>query len=74
MSTRLPVVTGDQLLRAVMRAGWTKIRTKGSHVRLAKGDRFTTIAVHPARTIPPGTLKSILEDVSITADELRDLL
>ncbi|MHB8178385.1 MAG: type II toxin-antitoxin system HicA family toxin [Vulcanimicrobiaceae bacterium] len=60
MSTRLPVVTGDQLLRAVMRAGWTKIRTKGSHVRLAKGDRFTTIAVHPARTI--------------TADELRDLL
>ncbi len=74
MSTRLPVVTGDQLLRAVIRAGWTKIRTKGSHVRLAKDDRFTTIAVHPARTIPPGTLKSILEDVGITADELRDLL
>ena len=74
MSTRLPVVTGDQLLRALNRAGWNKIRTKGSHVRLAKGDRVATVAVHTGRTIPPGTLKGILEDVGITPDELRNLL
>ena len=74
MGAKLPVVVGDQLLRALMRAGWSKIRTKGSHVRLAKGDRFTTVAVHAGRTIPPGTLKAILEDIGLTPDELRKLL
>lgn len=74
MGTKLPVVSGDQLLRALVRAGWVKVRTKGSHVRLAKDDRRTTIAFHAGRAIPLGTLKAILEDVGLTADELRKLL
>jgi len=74
MGTKLPVVNGDQLLRILIRAGWVKVRTKGSHVRLAKDDRHATVAVHAGRMIPPGTLKAILEDVGLTADELRRLL
>lgn len=74
MSGKLPVVTGDRLLRALKRAGWIELRAKGSHVRLTKGDRFTSIAVHAGKTIPPGTLKAILEDVGLTSDELRALL
>jgi predicted RNA binding protein YcfA (HicA-like mRNA interferase family) len=74
MSGKLPVVTGDRLLRALKRAGWIEVRSKGSHVRLTKDDRFTSVAVHAGKTIPAGTLKAILEDIGLTSDELRALL
>jgi predicted RNA binding protein YcfA (HicA-like mRNA interferase family) len=74
VSTKLPVVTGEQLLRALLRAKWNVVRTRGSHVRLVRDDRKTSVPVHAGRTIPPGTLKGILDDVGMTADELRVLL
>jgi predicted RNA binding protein YcfA (HicA-like mRNA interferase family) len=74
LSTKLPVVTADQLLRALRSAGWIEVRRRGSHARLERGDRRTSVAVHAGRTIPPGTLKAILDDVGMTAAELRELL
>jgi predicted RNA binding protein YcfA (HicA-like mRNA interferase family) len=55
-------------------AGWIEVRWRGSHVRLERGDRKTSVAVHAGRTIPAGTLKAILDDVGMTAAELRELL
>jgi len=74
VSTKLPVVTADQLLRALRSAGWIEVRRRGSHVRLERGDRKRSVAVHAGRTIPPGTSKAILDDVGMTAAELRELL
>lgn len=34
--TKLPVVSGEETVKALKRAGFTVVRQKGSHVRLEK--------------------------------------
>jgi len=73
--TRLPRITGSQLVRALRREGFEVVRVKGSHHFLRHGDgRATVVPVHAGETIGPGLLASILSDVGMTRDELIDLL
>jgi len=73
MSRRLPVVSGDRLLRVLLRTGWSVARQRGSHVRLKKGTRSVSVPVHRGRPLPTGTLASILDDAGLDADQLRKL-
>lgn len=74
MSPRLPVVSGQQLIRVLERAGWEVSRQKGSHVRLLHPERriFLTVPLH--RELKRGTLAGILADAGMDAEELRRLL
>jgi predicted RNA binding protein YcfA (HicA-like mRNA interferase family) len=73
--TRLPRITGSELVRALRREGFEVVRVKGSHHFLRHGDgRATVVPVHAGDTIGPGLLASILSDVGMTRDELIDLL
>jgi predicted RNA binding protein YcfA (HicA-like mRNA interferase family) len=74
MSEHIPVVSGDRLVRALRRAGWTVTRRRGSHVRLKRGLVSVSVPVHAGRSLPRGTLCAILADASLTPAELRDLL
>jgi len=64
---RLPVVSGNKLLKLLGRLGYTIVRQRGSHVRLKKtteaGDHNITIPIHDE--IAKGTLNDILSQVSI---------
>ena len=71
----LPAIPGDELIRALQAAGFRVIRTRGSHRRLKHPDgRATTVPVHAGRDVPKGTLRAVLRDVGLTADDLRQLL
>lgn len=73
--TRLPRITGQQVIAALRKAGFQVIRIKGSHHFLAHSDgRHTAVPVHQGETIGPGLLSQILRDVEITRDEFTDLL
>ena len=64
MSPKLPVVRGADLVRALERAGWTQLRTKGSHVRMERDGDHVSIPLHnPVRR---GTLAAILVDVGMS--------
>ncbi len=69
--SRLPRVTGKQLLAALRKAGFVLVRIKGSHhfVRHADG-RTTTVPVHTGDIIGPGLMRDILQDVEMTREEL----
>lgn len=73
---RAPRVTGDQLLRALVRAGFAVEYVRGSHHYLRRGGAAPTVTVpvHAGRTIPPGTLRSILRQADLAVDELRRYL
>ena len=75
MSSRLPVVTAEQLRRALVRAGWYEVRQTGSHLRLRHDEHpeDVTIAIH-AGDIPTGTLRSIIRQIGLTVEEFRELL
>jgi predicted RNA binding protein YcfA (HicA-like mRNA interferase family) len=76
MSPKLPVISGADLIRALGKFGYVAVRQKGSHVRLRHSTdpqrQPVTIPLHPV--IAFGTLRRILRDASITADELLSAL
>jgi len=63
-------------MKALIRAGFTEIRVRGSHHYLYHRDRdsIITIPVHSGVILAPKTLKSILAQASISIDALRELL
>jgi len=61
--TRLPRVTSQDVYRALIRAGFVEIVARGGHRHLRRpdGSGRVTIPYHAGKTIPPGTLRSVLE-------------
>lgn len=73
--SRLPRITGKQLLAALGKAGSKVIRVKGSHHFLRHEDgRASVIPVHTGETIGPGLLGKILRDCELTVEQLQNLL
>ncbi len=73
---RYPVVTGDETVRALERAGFVFNRRRGSHVILkdhARGKRVV-VPCHSGQTLPPGTLLGLLHQAGLTVDEFSALL
>jgi len=71
----VPSVRGEQVVRALERAGFKVARVAGSHHIMRHPDgRGTTVPVHPGRDVAKGTLRGILADASMTVDELQRLL
>jgi predicted RNA binding protein YcfA (HicA-like mRNA interferase family) len=74
VSQGLPVVSGQRLVKALERAGWTVARQRGSHVRLKHPDRQVSVTVPLHRELKRGTLSGILGDAGMDAAELRRIL
>ena len=73
---KLPVVSGERLVRALKRSGFIELRQKGSHVAMERRTPekvFRTI-VPMHRTLAKGTLSDILKQAGLTGDQLRELL
>ncbi|MHC1610300.1 MAG: type II toxin-antitoxin system HicA family toxin [Candidatus Methanospirareceae archaeon] len=77
---KLPVISGDKLIKLLTKLGYEIVRQKGSHVRLRKkteiGEHNITVPKH--REIAKGTLNDILSKVSlwnnISKEELIKML
>jgi predicted RNA binding protein YcfA (HicA-like mRNA interferase family) len=75
--SRVPEVTGIDVIRALRRAGFEQVRQRGSHVLMrhrTDATRRATVAVHEGKTLPRGTLQAILRGARLTIDELIALL
>jgi len=73
--SRIPRVTGPELIFALAKAGFTVQRVKGSHHFLRHQDgRSTVVPSHSGETIGPGLLHKILRDCQMTAEQLSALL
>jgi predicted RNA binding protein YcfA (HicA-like mRNA interferase family) len=68
--TRLPRITGREVVSALRKAGFEVVRIKGSHHFLRHPDgRGTVVPVHAGETIGPGLLAAILRDCELQRDE-----
>jgi predicted RNA binding protein YcfA (HicA-like mRNA interferase family) len=73
--TKLPRLTGTEIISALQKSGFKVIRTKGSHQLLRHDDgRATVVPVHSGETIGPGLLAKILRDCEITREQINSLL
>ncbi len=74
--SRLPRASGREVLRALERGGYQLSHIRGSHhyLRRPDGRGLVVVPVHGNRTLPVGTVRSILRQAGLTAEEMAELL
>jgi len=66
--TKLPVLSGKELCKALSKMGFSPVRQKGSHVFMQHPDgRSTVVPMNPQ--IGRGLLKRILNETDIDTEE-----
>ncbi|HUN82290.1 MAG TPA: type II toxin-antitoxin system HicA family toxin [Phycisphaerae bacterium] len=74
MSSRLPVISGRDLVRVLSKLGFQLDRQRGSHMMLFRPDPPMTISVPDHKELDRGTLRAILRQAGISPDDLQRLL
>lgn len=73
--SKLPSLTGREVITALEKAGFSVARIRGSHHILVHSDgRRTVVPVHSDETIGTGLLSQILSDCQMSREEFRQLL
>jgi len=73
--TRMPRVTGKDMIRALEKKGFAFVRKTGSHCQLSGPvNQMVTVPVHSGETLSPILVKSILKQAGMDMDEFIKLL
>jgi predicted RNA binding protein YcfA (HicA-like mRNA interferase family) len=64
--------SSDEIIKALERAGFTKVSQRGSHAKYRRVGEPTLTVIVPAgrREIPRGTLRSILRQSNFSEEDL----
>lgn len=72
---KLRPIAPEKVIRALERAGFERIRQRGSHVFLKHPDgRATVVPVHKGEDIGRGLLRKIMKDAKLTREEFLELI
>ena len=73
---RLPAARARDVVRALEKAGFEKWRQKGSHLTMYRPSdaRALTVPMHFAKTVPKGTLRTIIRSAGLSVGEFVKLL
>ncbi|MBI5061747.1 MAG: type II toxin-antitoxin system HicA family toxin [Candidatus Aenigmarchaeota archaeon] len=72
---KLPLVTGQKMLKVLSVKGFVVIRQRSSHVQL-KNEKgiLITIPIHSGKAVSVGVLNKILRDAEISREEYTELV
>jgi predicted RNA binding protein YcfA (HicA-like mRNA interferase family) len=73
MAGKLPAVKPKRVIEALLRIGFHIHHTRGGHYFLRRGSANVIIPYHN-RGLKPGTLRDIIKQAGLTADEFIALL
>jgi predicted RNA binding protein YcfA (HicA-like mRNA interferase family) len=74
---KLAGLNGHRIVNALRRGGFEVLRVSGSHFILRKPGAplsKVSVPVHGANDVPPGTVRSIIKQAGLTAEEFMALL
>jgi predicted RNA binding protein YcfA (HicA-like mRNA interferase family) len=73
--SKLPVVSGKDLVKALAKIGYETDHQKGSHIILRQlNSPFRRLTIPNHKEIAKGTLRAILRESGLTVDELINLI
>lgn len=72
MNPPLPVVSGADVIKALVVAGFVEVSQRGSHRKLRNGE--TTVIVPMHKELAAGTLRSIIRQSGMPVDEFLAML
>jgi predicted RNA binding protein YcfA (HicA-like mRNA interferase family) len=70
----LPVLSGQEVVRAFEKEGWRIARQRGSHIILVKEGHIATLSVPDHREVAKGTLRSLIRSSGLTIEEFVALI
>ena len=71
---KLPTdLSGQELVKVLLRVGFVVSRQKGSHIILRRGEPYGRVVVPDHKQLRPGTLRQILNEAGMTVEELLEL-
>jgi predicted RNA binding protein YcfA (HicA-like mRNA interferase family) len=71
---KLPTdLSGQDLVKALLRVGFVVTRQKGSHMILRRANPHARVVVPDHKRVRPGTLRQILNEAGITVEQLLEL-
>ena len=68
--SRLPLLSGREVIKILIKIGYRKVRQRGSHVRLSCPGK-KSITVPDYKVVSRGLLRKILRDAEILPDEFN---
>ncbi len=72
--SKLQRLSGVELVAALQRCGFRKVRQHGSHIIIRRDHPFSQTTVPNHRELDRGTLRAILRQVDISIEQLIELL
>jgi predicted RNA binding protein YcfA (HicA-like mRNA interferase family) len=73
--SKLPILTGEKIVKTLEKAGFEIIRQRGSHRLLRHRDgRTTVVPVHKGSDVDRGLLRKIINDADLTREEFIKLI
>jgi len=74
--SKLPVISGREVVRVLGKIGFVIVGRKGSHVRMKRrrGSEILIVIIPMHRELAKGTLRSILRQANMTVEDLSRLL
>jgi predicted RNA binding protein YcfA (HicA-like mRNA interferase family) len=72
--TKLPRISGRVCVAALGKAGFQLKRQQGSHIILRRDVPFAQVVVPDHKELDTGTLRAILRQAGLSADEFRVLI
>ena len=72
--SRLPRLSGRQVVKAFEVCGWQVARQSASHVILVRPGHRATLSVPDHRTVALGTLRSLIRAAGMTVEEFIDAI
>ena len=69
--TKLPILSGEEMIRRLARFGYKIVRQRGSHVRLKDpSGRRRPVTIPNHRELGPGITAAILRQANVTIEQL----
>lgn len=68
-----PALKPRQITAALEKAGFRKVRQKGSHIQFKRGNLLVTVPNHPG-DLNPQVLRSIIRQAQMSFEEFINLL
>ncbi|HEY6191755.1 MAG TPA: type II toxin-antitoxin system HicA family toxin [Bacteroidota bacterium] len=73
--SKLPVLSGQEVIRVLRRIGYEPDHQRGSHIIMRHGEPpYRRVSIPNHREIARGTLRSIIREVGLTVEEFVSLV
>lgn len=71
---KLPVLSGEKVVKVFKNAGWIVARQKGSHIIMIKKGHIASLSIPRHKEIAPGTLRALIRNSGMTVEEFMKIL